>query len=63
MNLPKLPGFLRATVLGLATALLAGAPDQTAVLSSDLHQVLDAQIEQLKAQQAIAAAAVAGGKK
>ena len=26
MNLPKLPGFLRATVLGLATALLAGAP-------------------------------------
>ena len=26
MNLPQLPGFLRATVLGLATALLAGAP-------------------------------------
>lgn len=26
MNLPKLPGFLRATVLGLTTALLAGAP-------------------------------------
>ena len=26
MNLPKLPGFLRATVLGLATALLAGTP-------------------------------------
>ena len=26
MNLPQLPGFLRATVFGLATALLAGTP-------------------------------------